>query len=361
MRPTGNQAGSCNVVTPDRRKDDELPVSRPQDLAQAANGEDPAGGCRGTLTCFKVPLRSLAGEAAARLPSEVNACVTGPAGAPLLVVLGGISGTAAVAYRPDGTPGWWHCIFRDGGPVDAGRYRIMGIDFAADESGGFAPDTYEQSAIIADALAALGEEEAFAIIGASYGGMVALAYAERFKPRSTRLAIISAGACPHPMATAARSLQRQVVALGMRQGVGGEALAIARGMGMLTYRTAREFGERFEGGIESCEPVSASAPRRYLDARGRAFAEVTAPGRFLSLSASIDRHRVDPRAIRAPALVIGVEEDQVVPPAQMEALAGTLGGETQLHIIKSLYGHDAFLKEPEIIGGLIASWLETGA
>src|SRR5690606_34044932 len=107
-------------------------------------------------------------------------------------------------------------------------------DFAADHDGAFAPDTFEQSAIIADALAALGEEEAYAIIGASYGGMVALAYAARFKPRTTRLVIIAAGASPHPMATAARSLQRQVVALGMRQGVGAEALAIARGMGMLT-------------------------------------------------------------------------------------------------------------------------------
>lgn len=308
---------------------------------------------------FTVPLKSLDGQAKSRLPREVTARVVGPEGAPLLIVLGGISATSAVAYCEDGGPGWWNGIFRESGPIDVGRYRVMGIDFAADNEGDFAPDTFDQSAIIADALAALGEGEAFAIIGASYGGMVALAYAQRFKPRATRLVVISAGASPHPMATAARSMQRQVVSLGVRNNAGPEALVIARGMGMLTYRTAKEFGERFEGGIEDCDPTSLSEPRRYLDARGLAFAKVMPPGRFLSLSASIDRHRIDPEAIDTPALLIGVEEDHVVPIEQMEWLAGRLGGETSFRAINSLYGHDAFLKEPALIGGLIASYLES--
>ncbi len=300
-----------------------------------------------------VLLRRLAGHH--RLPLETRAMIAGPQEAPLLLVLGGISGNASVARLEGGTPGWWASLFGEGALLGTQRFRILGIDFVADESGAYAPDTFEQASIIADTLEEIGEEP-LAIIGASYGGMVALAYAQRFDAR-TPLVIVSASARPHPMATAQRSLQRKVVALGLWQGCADRALAIARGMAMLTYRTAPEFAERFEGGICSPDPLSASQPMDYLEARGRAYVEAMSPGRFLSLSASIDRHRVDPRQIRSPALVIGVDEDQLVPIGDVAALAAGLAGETRLRTIGSIYGHDAFLKEPELLGRLVDEFL----
>src|SRR5439155_1768016 len=149
------------------------------------------------------------------------------------------------------------------------------------------------------------------ISGASYGGMVGLALAATEPERVDRLVVISRGAEPHPVSTAARELQRRVVSLGIDAGRGEEALAIARGMAMLTYRTPQEFQVRFDGGIDDCFPASCSAPGGYLRARGQAFLSVMSPPRFLSLSGSIDRHRVHPDRIAAPVLLIGADSDQL--------------------------------------------------
>lgn len=302
---------------------------------------------------FTVRLRC---SATGKLPVETRAMIAGPSNAPLLLVLGGISADASVAQTTNGGPGWWSSLFGEGALLGTQGYRILGIDFIADEGGAYAPDTFEQAGIIADTLEAIGEEP-IAIIGASYGAMVALAHAQRYAAQ-TPLVVISAPAEPHPMATAQRSLQRQVVRLGRDHGCPGAALAIARGMAMLTYRTAPEFAGRFHGGISGTGPLSASQPMEYLEARGGAYVEAMSPGRFLSLSASIDRHRVDPSEIRCPALVIGVEQDQLVPIGDVASLAARLAGPTRFRAIGSIYGHDAFLKEPGLLGRLIGGFLD---
>jgi homoserine O-acetyltransferase len=188
--------------------------------------------------------------------------------------------------------------------------------------------------------------------------MVALALAQHHPERVKRVVAISAAASAHPAATALRELQRRVVALGMAKGAAAEALSIARGMAMLSYRTAEEFGQRFSGGLGGEEPLGRTEPGDYLRARGEAFQSVMSPGRFLSLSASIDRHRIDPAAIDTPCLLIGAQSDQLVPPDQMEALAAALGGRAALHILPSLYGHDMFLKDAAQVADLVRPFLE---
>lgn len=278
--------------------------------------------------------------------------VGNPAG-PVVAVLGGISGNRHVAEAPGGGEGWWPGLVGSGRSVDPARHLIVGLDFAADPTGIAAPTTADQAQVLEAALDALGLARIDLLIGASYGGMVALALAEQSPHRVKRLVVISAGAAPHPAATAARELQRRVVALGIDSGRPEEALAIARGMAMMTYRTREEFGERFQGGIDACCPRTASDPGGYLRARGRDFRSVMSPERFLSLSASIDRHRIDPARIGTPALLVGAESDQLVPAIQMRELAERLAGPTELHLLDSLYGHDMFLKEAEAIGHIL--------
>jgi homoserine O-acetyltransferase len=294
-------------------------------------------------------------EAARHLPREVRTVMSGPANAPLIVALGGISANADVASDGHGQSGWWS-LFGAGCPL--GPYRILGIDFAADDRGTFAPTPRTQSNIIDAALRVFGEPAPFAIIGASYGGMVALAWAERARRSDVRLVIISADDEPHPAATAIRGLQRQVVGLGLRHQCAGEALAIARGLAMTAYRTPQEFRERFKGGIGGSDPLGPSEPGNYLGSRGAAFLGRMSPGRFLSLSASIDRQRVDVSAIFNPALLISIEEDQIVPPVQMKVMARRWGAKPQLKSIHSLFGHDAFLKEVEALAPIIGDFLE---
>ena len=299
---------------------------------------------------------SLPPQLAAFGPS-VKATAVGNRSGRTIVMLGGISGNRFVCCRPDGSEGWWPGLVGAGCAVDPARDLVIGLDFAADPTGRLAPSTADQANVLAAALDALGLFRADVLVGASYGGMVALSFAQHFPERTGCVAVISAGAEPHPAATAARELQRRVVALGLQNGQGEQALAIARGMAMLTYRTPDEFAGRFAGGIEEQCPLTPSEPGCYLHSRGKAFLLVMTPERFLSLSASIDRHRADPSAITCPLLIIGAESDQLVPPCQLRSLAARCGGGAELHLLPSLYGHDMFLKEAEVLGSLLCSFL----
>jgi homoserine O-acetyltransferase len=305
------------------------------------------------LKLFEVPVL----EDLRQFGTSVRASALGDPANPPVVVLGGISANCFPALQPDGTPGWWSGLAGEGEAIDPRRHYIIGLDFAADESGVSAPSTADQARVLAAALDTIGVDRPVTIVGASYGGMVGLALAAADPSRVDRLVVISAGAEPHPASTAARELQRRVVSLGLLAGRGDEALAIARGMAMLTYRTPQEFQVRFDGGIAEDAPLSCSAPGAYLRARGQAFRSVMSPGRFLSLSASIDRHGVRPEDVTTPCLLIGAKSDQLVFPDQLERLADQLAGPAKLHLFDSLFGHDMFLKEAERIGRIVTPFL----
>lgn len=293
-----------------------------------------------------------------RFGESVCLRVAGDPDGPVVLALGGISGNRFVSRDEDGSAGWWPGLVAEGCAIDPRRYRIVGLDFAADAEGRSAPSTEDQAHVLATALDVAGIARLHALVGASYGGMVGLSFASLYPERIEKLVAISAAAQPHAAASAARELQRRVVALGIRTGEAGEALAIARGMAMLTYRTPEEFDARFSGGINTDDPLAACEAGSYLRARGNAFQAVMSPGRFLSLSASIDRHWVDPASIKTPTLLIGARSDQLVPFGQMEALSGQMGGAAELHLLDCLVGHDMFLKEAVRVGEIIRPFLE---
>jgi homoserine O-acetyltransferase len=297
-------------------------------------------------SAFEVPLPA----GLVRFGATVRASVAGPEGAPLIVLLGGISADCFPCS-------WWPGFAGPGCAADPALYRVLGLDFIADPKGESAPSPLDQAVALCAVLDWLGVDKAHAAIGASYGGMIALALGQHFPDRVDRLVVISADANPHPAATAIRELQRRIVALGLESGNADEALSIARGLAMLSYRTREEFAERFEGGIGGESVLGRSDPGAYLRSRGEAFALRMTPQRFLSLSASIDRHKVDPARIEVPALLIGADSDQLVPPVQMEALANALAGPVQLHLLPSLYGHDMFLKDAGKVSALVEAFL----
>jgi len=286
--------------------------------------------------------------------------LSGSEHAPLIVALGGISAHAHVtATRHDPTPGWWNDIVGDDRAIDTRRYRVLGVDFL---DGGRRTDgrpvttvtTRDQATAVARVLDAIGVERVHAFVGASYGGMVALAFAEQYPQRVERLVAISAPHAPHPMSTALRSLQRSIVKLGLDTGRVRESLALARGLAMTTYRSAREFRDRFDlSPIEHRGGDATFAVERYLAHHGARFAETWSAERFLALSLSGDLHRVDASKIHTPTVVVAAEGDAIVPAEQLEELAATLAGPTRLIHLSSTRGHDAFLTEPEALGNIL--------
>lgn len=279
--------------------------------------------------------------------------VTGPAGAPVVAALGGISATRHVCAT-DSNPatGWWERTVGDGRALDTARFRVLGIDWAdggrdIDGRPERAVSTHHQAAVLAAALDDAGVERLHSLIGASYGGMVALAFAERYPARLERLVVIGAAHRSHPMATAIRTVQRRIVELGIETGRPSEALALARGLALTTYRSASEFSRRFTA------PRMVEAVDRYLRGHGERFAAVFAPERYLALSLSADTHHVDPERITTPAVVVAIEEDAIVPREQVVELASRLGGPARFTELPSGKGHDGFLTEHDAIASIL--------
>jgi homoserine O-acetyltransferase len=280
--------------------------------------------------------------------------------APVVVVLGGISATRHVASsESDPTPGWWDDVVGRGRAIDTRAFRVLGVDFL---DGGRRADgrpkrtvtTHDQAANVARALDELGIDRVHSFVGASYGGMVALAFAERYPDRVDSIVAISAPHEPHPMSTALRALQRRIVELGLDTGRVTDALAIARGLAITTYRSTREFGERFDPSpIERTENDATFPVEGYLRQHGERFASRWSAERFLALSLSGDLHRVDPSAIRTPTTIVAAEGDAIVPGEQLEALAAAIPGPCQLIHLPTVRGHDAFLTEPIAVGVIV--------
>lgn len=286
----------------------------------------------------------------------------GPADAPAVVVLGGISAGRHLASSPDHpTPGWWEDQVGPGRALDPERLRILSLDYlgGAGASARTAqaegePPTSVSTAVQADVVAelcdALGLPRLHAVVGASYGGMVALAFAQRHAQRVGRLAVLCAAHAPHPMATALRSLQRRVVRLARDAGVVHRGLRLARGLAMTTYRTPEEFQQRFQGPPRWTPDGVRFPVDGYLDARGEAFAGSFDADAFLTLSESLDLHRVDPAAVSTPTWVLASRSDLLVPLWQVRELVASLGGPVRCTELPSRFGHDAFLKETGPVG-----------
>lgn len=299
-------------------------------------------------------------ENALELPSFE---IVGPRVAPAVAVLGGISANRHIRSGVDPRPGWWETLAGPGRALDTQRYQLVGFDFL---DGGRARDgrpdrivtTHDQADALAAVLDAVGVRRLHAIVGASYGGMVALAFAERYPDRVERLVVIGAAHRPHPMTTALRALQRRIVELGLDTGRVTESLVLARALAMTTYRTATEFAGRFDHRPATRTERDADFPvERYLRHQGEQFASRWRPERFLALSLSGDLHAVDAAAIRTPAVLVAAEGDTLVPREQMVELSRSLGAPNDLVDLPSRCGHDAFLTETAAVGHILSTAL----
>ncbi|MGH8295034.1 MAG: homoserine O-succinyltransferase MetX, partial [Steroidobacteraceae bacterium] len=303
--------------------------------------------------------------------------LAGPANAPVVCALGGISASRRVCLGEGGCPetprreserrGWWSEIAGPGRPLDTHRLRILSFDYLGGSGETTGPrdahafpsvSSYDQAELLLRLLNHLGIKALRAIAGGSYGGMVALAFGERYPERAGRLIVLCAADRPHPLATAWRSVQREIVRIGLAGGRAADGLKLARALAMSTYRSGEELGARFAGppALESGRFVF--PVERYLMARGSDFAVRHRPGAFLCLSESIDLHRVDASRIFVPTTAVAVREDQLVPAADVRGMVARLGA-GRYHEISSLYGHDAFLKESQQLRGVFAAALES--
>jgi homoserine O-acetyltransferase len=285
--------------------------------------------------------------------------IVGPRGAPVIAVLGGISASKHVTSSASNpSPGWWEDVVGPGRAIDTQQFRVLGFDYVTSGKSGAPVTTTDQAEALATVLNQAGIPSLHAVVGASYGGMVALAFGAAFAERASRLIVIGAAHESDPLATALRHLQRRVVALGSAVGRERDGLAIARGIAMTSYLTPQHFEDRLNGIDRDDSRLVEDRIGRYLKRHGEAFAEQWTSEKYNALSLSLDLHRIRPEDVTVPTTVIAISSDRLVPVAQSRELARRLGGPSQFIELDSPFGHDAFLGDSSRVAPFINELLQ---
>jgi homoserine O-acetyltransferase len=292
--------------------------------------------------------------------------VAGPRQAPVVIAIGGISASRrAVSLDGETEDGWWQGVLGADGVDITQAFRVLGVDYLGGNGetsgpanwGGKGEDFPEvhaadQADLLAAVLDQLGIDQVAAVIGASYGGMVALQFAARFPQRVQKVMVIAAAHRPEPMATARRFVQKQLLELAETPEARLKALAVARSLAMTTYRSNEEFRKRFGG------PSGRASLESYLEYTGEQFAKRFDFHAYQCLLESIDTHTLNPARLVTPLTLAGFDTDELCPPRLLQELASMAPGTELLTEIKTGFGHDAFLLEIAQVSAAVTAFLQ---
>ncbi len=305
-----------------------------------------------------------------------------------ILLFTGLSPSAhAASSEQDRTPGWWEPMIGEDKPVDTSKYFVICINslgscFGSTGPASIDPATGENYRLAFPVLTiediaraghavieSMGITKLHTVMGASMGGMTAVAHSVLFPEAAESLVSIYSSARPVTYSIALRSLQREMIRSdadwngGDYDGAGPTmGMRLARKLGMLTYRGSAELAQRF--GLERvAEARQTNDPfgidfevESYLESHAKKFVGAFDANCYLYLSRAMDLFDIADhggtlenglaRVGAKRALVIGVESDTLFPIAQQRELAeGLDDGERDVEFkaLPSVQGHDAFL------------------
>jgi homoserine O-acetyltransferase len=311
-----------------------------------------------------------------------------------VLVLHALTGDSHVAGGPD-DPGWWQGLVGPGRPIDTNRYFVVcpnvlggcqGTTGPASEGpdgrphgGRFPTVTIGDQVTVEAALAdQLGIDRWAGMVGGSMGGMRALEWCVSRPERVARAVVVAAPAASTAEQIALCSLQVRAIRAdpafhggdyydsGERPTTG---MAIARGFGHLTYRTAEELQLRFGRQVQDEEdPLKGGrfAVESYLEHAGDKLGRRFDPNSYVVLSEAMNHHDVGRHRggvaqalarVTAQVTVAGITSDRLYPLSLQQLVADGLPGRPEVHAIDSTAGHDGFLVEIEAVGALVRSAL----
>ncbi|MFP6814172.1 MAG: homoserine O-acetyltransferase [Pseudomonadales bacterium] len=319
-----------------------------------------------------------------------------------VLIFTGLSPSAHVASsNADPRSGWWEDMLGPDKPIDTNRYFVvcansLGSCFGSTGPASIDPDTghhyrlsfpvlcLEDSATAGAAVVDhLGIDVLHTVLGASMGGMTALAFALLHPQRVRALVSISSNARCLPFSIAVRSLQREMIRSdpGWQNGNYNFAegpvtgMRLARKLGMISYRSAEEWAGRF-GRERAMDASDAENPfgidfevESYLQAQANKFIGTFDANCYIYLSRAMDLFDVADhggsldhglrRLALERALVIGVETDFLFPVHQQEELALGLRPyvkDVDFQRLASIQGHDSFLIDMDRFRPALASF-----
>ena len=264
---------------------------------------------------------------------------------------------------------WWEGVVGPGKAIDTDRHAVLcanllgscyGTTFTAGgirDPLGASVTPRDQARLVGLLVEALGVSSVALATGGSLGGMVTLEWAATF-PDLTRTAVVFAAPAAHTAyAIAWNHIQRRAVQL-----AGDDGLALARMVGMMTYRTDRELEGRFGRRPGAAEPF---AVQDYLTHHGEKLVNRFDARSYLALLDTMDAHDVGRgrggagaalRAFRGRLVGVGIPGDLLYSEADVRHWVSEAGA--TYRELRSVHGHDSFLLEAEAAGTILRDALE---
>jgi len=321
-----------------------------------------------------------------------------------IVIFTGLSPSAHAASSPHNpSAGWWEDMIGSGLPLDTDRYFVICINslgscFGSTGPASVNPDTgktYRTSFPVLtledvaeggyQVVRALGLDHVHSTIGCSMGGMTALAFCVRHPELGGRLVSISSATRALPFSIAIRSLQREMIVRDPKWLKGNydpsdppvTGQRLARKLGMMTYRSPREWEGRFGRERISLEMHSEErffgdfAVESYLENHANRFTGQFDANCYLYLSRASDLFDFAEhggslgaafrRLNLEGAMVIGVETDLLFPIGQQADLAEGLAAvipNTEFVRLDCIKGHDSFLVDMDAFRPVMSRYFE---
>jgi homoserine O-acetyltransferase len=293
-------------------------------------------------------------------------------------------------------PGWWDTTVGPGRPLDTDRFFVVCANVLGGCQGTTGPSSpdpadpagrpygarfpvitiRDQVRVEARLADALGIGTWAAVVGGSMGGMRAIEWAVAHPDRVRRALVLACGAQASAEQIALCSVQDRAIRAdpAWRGGDYYDAapgdgphtgLGVARRIGQISYRSEAELAMRFGRTAQGSEdPFDGGryAVESYLDHHAERLARRFDANTYLVLSAAMNHHDIGRGRggvaaalgrVRAEVVVAGIDSDRLYPLHLQAEIAELLPTRPKLHVIASLYGHDAFLVEAEAVGRII--------
>ena len=289
------------------------------------------------------------------------------------------------------TGGWWNSLVGPGAPIDTDTYFVVCANVLGGCQGttgpsSIAPDSKAWGSrfpviTIADMvwveyqlMQFLGIESYALMLGPSLGGMRVLEWMVRH-PESVRGGLVLGSTAAvsadeigiHAVQLAAIELDPHFQggdyydsSVGPVAGMG-----LARRIAHLTYRSENELDTRFGRSAQGEEPPIIGgrfAIESYLDHHANKLARRFDANTYIALTRAMSlfdlgegRGGVERSlgTITAPLTVVGIDSDRLFPLRLQQEIVDLTPGADQLHVIKSVVGHDGFLVEEEQVARFV--------
>ena len=280
-----------------------------------------------------------------------------------------------VIHALTGTPeasDWWSGVIGEGEVLNPRTHAVLCANLLGGCAGSTGPacddaapfpnfSTRDQALVLARLLNALGVTKPALICGGSLGGMVALEFAASFPERVRMAVVLAAPAVQTAQGLAWHAIMRRAVAVGGET----EGLALARMIGMLSYRTANSLESRF---ANEKNEHGVFRINEWLYAHGEKLVRRFDARSYVGLLDAMDEHDVGRNREGVAAALspvanrligVGIPGDILFSAESVRDWCAASGAEYR--DLPSPHGHDAFLLETKAVSGILRDALVRSA